>query len=298
VGELQQSAEDKQGEITDLQERVDALDKENAEYRRSVNQEYVRFREAIEERGKFEHERNNATAELVKLQTESKEEIDALKAKVAQLEAEARGRAEAANSGVAGDQKAGPATMLESELEAARAEITRQKKKAESAEGSLEYTRKAYQDASRAASDLGLQNQELQAKVGDLSTVAEDSFRRVHEINGQTRIRDLERRVDEQDMMLREREAALDRANKELAALRNGRRETRQASVPRSPRMGSMMSPRTVAGVGGRAGGVGGFGGSGSRGTSPAPASDTTTLQAGLPFNGSSRFLHLRQDKY
>jgi predicted nucleic acid-binding Zn-ribbon protein len=286
---LQKSLDDKKGQIRDLREQVDVLDKQNAEYKNSINEKFVRFRESIDERGKFEYERNNAVAETEKLQKAliaSKEEVEALKAKVAQLEAVVRDRADIATSG--GDKEKKTSTgSLESELEQARAEIAKQKKKTESVENSLEYTRKAYQDASKAASDLGLQNQDLQSRVGDLTTAADESFRRVHEINAQTRIKELERVLDERDLMLRDREATLDRVSKELAALRNGRRETRQASVPRSPRMG-MMSPRP--GVGG---GRSGIGGSASRGTSPAPPLDPAGLQAGLQYNGN-RWVHLR----
>jgi len=290
---LQQSVDEKNGHIRDLREQVAALEMQNNDYKNSINEKFVRFRESIEERGKFEYERNNAMEETEKLQKASaisKEEIERLKAKVAQLETISKECSELVASGDDGEKRQPLPTALEIELEEARAEIAKQKKNTESAEKGLEYTRKAYQDASKAARELGLQNRVLQAKVEDLTTVADESFRRVHEINGQKRILDLESLLDDREHRLTEHKTQLDRVNKELAALKNGRRETRHASVPRSPRMG-MMSPRP-------GGGRSGIGGSASRGTSPAPLLESATLQtAGLPYNGNNRWVHLR-DQY
>lgn len=106
------------------------------------------------------------------------------------------------------------------------------------------------------------------------------------------------RQLDELQATLENRERELDRAKEELRLLKSGRRETRQGSVPRSPRTTGLMSPRPGRAVGG--GGTG-AGGAGSRGTSPAPAvssSDSSTPVPGMTFfsptaNGG-RWGHLR----
>lgn len=144
-------------------------------------------------------------------------------------------------------------------------------------ERELGFTRDAYQTASHAASDLGNENRELVARNKDLEHRASDNLRQIHEANNRVQVEEYLRVQDELEVQLREREMEIERLREELKALKM-RRETRQSSVPRSPRMG-VMSPRAGRGA--------------SRGSSPALDSP------GLPIFGqqggnNSRWGHLR----
>ena len=169
-------------------------------------------------------------------------------------------------------------THPEKDWEAAQTEVLRIKKRVENAERDLEYTREAYQNASQAASDLGNENRELAVRISDLEHRASENLLAVHKANVENQVKELVRANDEVAVTLREREAEIDRLREEVKAFK-ARRETRQASVPRSPRMG-VMSPRARM--------PGGL----SRGSSPVP------LEAGLQMfgqqGGNGRWGHLR----
>lgn len=158
--------------------------------------------------------------------------------------------------------------------------MQRVKKQVEAMERELDYTREAYQTASQAASDLGNENRELATRNKDLEHRASDNLRRIHEASGQAQVAEYLRVQDELEVQMREREAEIERLREDIKAMKM-RRETRQSSVPRSPRMG-VMSPR-----------AGGGRGAASRGSSPALDSP------GLPIFGqqggnNSRWGHLR----
>jgi hypothetical protein len=132
----------------------------------------------------------------------------------------------------------------------------------------------------------------LKGQNEHLQKTSSENFVRIHQIQADASTKQHLAQIAELKALLREREMELDKTRDELRVFKNGRRETRQVSVPRSPRMG-MMSPRT-----GR-----GYGGSTSRGTSPAPGSGTdgasTTPVPGMQYltqqTGNGRWNHLRE---
>lgn len=252
--------------------------------------------EAIKDRGTFEKkcaaaERQAAASE--RSLASAKEEISKLKAEKQQLVTQL------ATSQAQLESSPNPAVSelarLERELKETK-EINEQlAKKQAIAQKELDYSREAYQKASKGTNDLSQENGKLKTRVATLEIQAAQNLRRIHEINRDKQLQALVKQTQTHRATIAERERELDRARDELRHLRNNRRETRQASVPRSPRTAGTMSPRV-----GRANG-----GATSRGTSPAPGLETggssSNSSAGPPsayFNQAGgpnpRFSHLR----
>lgn len=281
VNDQQKALEESNKREQELKHLVTSLSQQNDDYCNSINSIQKHHHAAIEERAKFEKEKDTAESTAQSLETR----LQALEVEKAKLAAEVAELKAAPPANPAGEQATTteptvPAepTDLEKDREAAQAEVLRIKKRVENAERDLEYTREAYQNASQAASDLGNENRELAVRVKDLEHRASENLLAVHKANVENQIRELVRANDEVAVTLREREAEIDRLREEVKAFK-GRRETRQASVPRSPRMG-VMSPRARM--------PGGL----SRGSSPVP------LEAGLQMfgqqGGNGRWGHLR----
>lgn len=175
----------------------------------------------------------------------------------------------------------------EKSLQEAAAKIEQLEKRLATAHQNEEYARKSYQDASSAASSMSADYNRLKESQEALEQRASDNLRSIHEIQAKSSAEDYRRQVAGLKTRLKEAHAELDGVREELRQIKNGRRETRQVSVPRSPRMGSMMSPRPRAA----------FGGPSSRGASPAPpigAFDTAPVPQFTTPQRDARFAHLR----
>lgn len=149
--------------------------------------------------------------------------------------------------------------VTEKLLQDSRDQIERLEKRLATSHTTEEYIRQSYQDASSTVTSMRSENEELKRQNADLQQKASDNHTKIHEINKQNMAKQFARQIAELQARLNQREAELDRTREELRQIRNGRRETRQVSVPRSPRTG-MMSPRPPR-----------VAGSVSRGASPAP---------------------------
>ena len=272
------SLEESRKREQELKQLVTTLSRQNDDYSGSINTIQIHHHAAIEERTKFEREKKTAESRAQSLEarlqaleeekTKLAAEISELKAAPAKCESEQRSTtAEAVEP-----------TEPEKALEEARAEVQRIKKRVDNAERDLEYTREAYQNASQAASDLGNENRELVVHLKDLEHKASENLLEVHRVNVDNRVKALARANDNLAVVLKEREGEIDRLREEVRVFKT-RRETRQSSVPKSPRMG-VMSPRARM--------QGGL----SRGSSPVP------LEAGLQMfgqqAGNGRWGHLR----
>jgi hypothetical protein len=284
--------------VKELRRLVESLETQNNGFADSVNAIQTKHLVAVEERAKFHRERDSALLEVKRLserlqateEAKSKlsDEVTKLKAALPQKEStDNPGATEAvpySSPSTKPPQEGQEANPQDEKLKQATVEVQRLTRKVENAERDLDYTRQAYQNASQSASDLGNENRELSARIKDLEHKASENLRQIHETNLRNQIDQLGKINDEQTTTLREREWELDRLRDEVRVLKAARRETRQSSVPRSPRMG-MMSPRT----GGRV--------SASRGSSPAPISEVGS-GPGVPlFNqqpGNGRWGHLR----
>jgi chromosome segregation ATPase len=250
--------------------------------------------DALYDRGTFEKQCQKAvataSAATERLETH-KAEIETLKEKNRVLES----KLAEANNTLANSTIPEIARLAQAEKDRAEALATVEKleKKISSVQNEVEYSRKAYQDASNAYTELNQEHQELKTKFTESETKASDNLRAIHALHAESELNDQTRLIDELQAMLENRERELERAKEELKFSRNGRRETRQGSVPRSPRMG-VMSPRPARGMGG----------AGSRGTSPAPmSSDGPGAVGGAavpgmtlfpPAANASRWGHLR----
>jgi chromosome segregation ATPase len=247
--------------------------------------------EAESERATFEKEReaaiNEAKAVTKQLET-SIAEIASLKEQNAGLEAKLSSTTKALANPA--NLEMASFSQTEKDLQEAQAKIAALEKKIANNQNDLEYSRTAYQTASSAASELSHENTELRAKIEKLEQKAGENIRQIHEINHQNEVQEYRKLWENLQAIVKDRERELDRAREELRMLKNGRRETRQASVPRSPRLGGIMSPGSRRGVGG---------GAGSRGTSPAPFDGVTGggLPSMAPFThpgNGHRYSHLR----
>ncbi|KAI0472098.1 hypothetical protein GGR56DRAFT_682495 [Xylariaceae sp. FL0804] len=282
-----------------LRKLSDRSKKEVDSYVATVNRMQAVYMAALKDRSIYEAESKSAQAEAASLTAalaSTKKENATLKEE--KIESERR-RAEAVQSILDSEKpEAIRMVQMEAELSKAIAQVQQMEKKVALTQKDMDYTKDAYQKASQSATELLTENQNQRQEIEALRRKAADNVVQVNRIQAASEARELERQLREQKGIAREREAELARAREELRGLRSGRRETRQSSVPRSPRLsalGSMMSPRNGGGIGGGGGGYGSArgpsamsGGAGSRGTSPAaPPPTTTTMMGGGGLDGS-----------
>lgn len=241
------------------------------------------YRAAVEDRTVFEREKKKADAALQSAQASAQRESDKLQTKIVELEATILRLISSSSDGSAAGES--PLAISERLLKDATEKIRQLEKRLENATQDGEYTKNAYQDASNAASVLQNENKELREQNEKLLQRSADNVTRIHEIQNESMARTYLKEIENLKVQMRERELELDRARDEVRQSRT-RRETRQGSVPRSPRM-ALMSPR--------AGGRGGPGPA-SRGTSPSAEGGAAMIGA-LPIsgNGNGRWNHLRE---
>ena len=247
-----------------------------------------RYQEALNDRGRFEHEVNEATSRANSLQ----QRLDArvadltkLKEEKANIDSElAATRAELISSAI---PEVAELNRMRNEVTKAQAESERQQKRVSSMQNELEYMRTNYQNASTAAGEAVSELNEVKAELIAAQHKASENARRIHEVQASSEIKQHLAQIKELGAEKAEAERELEKKSDELKAVLNGRRATRGTSVPRSPRMGT-MSPgsRPMARVLSVS----------SRGTSPAPG-DGPSYRAALTGEalfttvpGSSRF--------
>ncbi|KXX81336.1 Citron Rho-interacting kinase [Madurella mycetomatis] len=267
-------------------EHMTSLESQVQSYECTLQSLQTKFHDALHDRAEFEKERKaaveKATAATERLEARNRE-VETLKDKVKLLESRlADANTTMANSAI---PEIARFAQIEKEREEAFHTVQKLENKVRSTENELGYSRKAYQDKSNAHSELNQENRELRNKIVDLEKRASDNLLKIQQIHAQNEMAAVSAQIDDLRAMLENRERELERAKDELRNLRNNRRETRQGSVPRSPRPG-VMSPRPGRGVGG---GGGGGGGTGSRGTSPAPFMSSDGL-SGMPVPGMTFF--------
>ncbi|KHO01531.1 Chromo domain-like protein [Metarhizium album ARSEF 1941] len=283
--ELQRQVEvaDRDAEYKSL---ISGLEVSIKEYQRTNAKMYSSQRQAVEDRAKFERDALKAESNLVQANETGRRDAEKAQEKIADLEAiVVRLTADPSNP-----DEPSPLSKTQSYLQESLDRIAMLEKRLENAHKDADYARRLYQEATTASSVLRGENADLVEQVADLSKKTAETLGKVHQIQADATIKTYLHQIRDLRAQLRERELELDLAREELRTLRNGRRETRHVSVPRSPRMG-MMSPRT-----GRAT-YGSAGGSTSRGTSPAPTSTEGGVLAGMQFLGqppNGRWQHLR----
>lgn len=268
---------------TEYKAVISVLEQRVKEYERTTGMIYDAHRKALEDRSKFEAEKLKVEADLRGAADSTQRDIDKAQKRIAELEA----AVVRLTAGPDGSEEMTPLAKSQKLLKEAQNRVQMLEKRLENAHKDGEYVRNLYQDASTSASAFRAENNELKGQNDDLQKQTSDTLERIHQVQAENQSRLYLRQIRELRTLVKEREIELDRTRDELRQLKNGRRETRQASVPRSPRMG-MMSPRP-----GRA-----YGGSASRGTSPAAAT-SVDVPAGMQFMsaqqpGNGRWNHLR----
>ncbi|KAI9149253.1 hypothetical protein HJFPF1_11303 [Paramyrothecium foliicola] len=268
--------------VNEYKSVISRLEKQVLEYERTINHIYAKHRSAIEDRSRFEKEKLKADATLKASTDSARVQGEKLQKKISELEATI------ARLGTASDDSGAQVNTSAQPLQEAREKIEALEKKLNSARSQSEFVTSQYQDARSEATQMRTEIKELRQQNLQLQQTSLENFAQIHRIQAEASGKQYLAQISDLRTMLRERELELDRTREELQQLKNGRRETRQVSMPRSPRMG-MMSPRN-----GR-----GYGGSTSRGTSPAPGSGAETPVPGMQYltqqTGNVRWNHLRE---
>lgn len=142
---------------------------------------------------------------------------------------------------------------LKEETAAAVAEQTRLLSKVKAADDNLDYVREQYQTASNSASSLRKENTALEAQVHDLGKRASGEQLKLRAKHLDDHSKNLSARNKKLELELKNREELLTRKEEELTKLKEssrGRMNTRQSSVPRTPRIGSPSSRQGSPAVG------------------------------------------------
>ncbi|RYP65397.1 hypothetical protein DL771_008342 [Monosporascus sp. 5C6A] len=251
TAELRESRE-RENEFRRLSDRSK---KEVDGYTSSINTIQAKFMEALKDRGIFEANCAEATEKANTL-TSALESARKENAILKETNTELRKKLSEATQSLLNSSipEASKLAQLEKDLEEAQARVQYLEKRVTLAQGDLEYTKNAYQQASHSATQLRAENRELEARIEALARRADDNVARVNELQSRQEVAELARLLAEQRGIARDHEARLGQLHEELRLARAGRRETRQSSVPRSPRMtaalggasssASVLSPR------------------------------------------------------
>lgn len=245
---------------------INGLEKRLKEFERTTNKVSESHRKALQERSSFEKAKLKADEAMKAAAEAAQKETEKHQKRIAELEASV---ARLTSAPEATGTEEGPLAKTERLYEESEKKVKLLEKRLENAQKEADYIRNLYQDVNSTAGGLGAEIKGLREQNEDLQKKASENMLRIQQIQADNANKELLRTLSDLKIQLREREIEVAHLREELS-LRNVRPATRQASVPRSPRMGSMMSPRA-----GR-----GFGGSASRGTSPAAV-------AGYDGNGS-----------
>ncbi len=259
---------------------IENLESRVKEYERTSNKIYKSYRAAVEDRTQFERQAKKADAELQASKESAAKEDNMAQGKIHELEE----KVTRLIANTEGSSEESPLAISERLLKEAQDKTQNLEKRLENAKADGEYAKNMYQEASSAGTVLRRENNELRDKNEELSKQTPETLGKIHQMQADSMAEAYLKQIEDLKTQMREREMELDRTRDELRQLKNGRRETRQVSVPRSPRMG-MMSPRPP----GRP-----YGGSASRGTSPISGVEVP-LMGTMPAPGNGRWNHLRE---
>lgn len=284
----------------------DRAQKEVNGYVSSINTIQTRYMDALKDRGIFEADCKIAQEQASVLGNS----LESCRTEIATLKAtrtELGKKLAAANDALL--QSSNPDLVkraeLENELAKAKADVQRLEKSKVLLQSDTEYAKNKYAEASQRAAELGAENRALETKNEELQRKADENIIEVNKIQNRNELRILTQQVKEQERLVHDHVAELNRVREELRLARSGRRETRQSSVPRSPRLSlGVMSPRN-----GPRGPSAMGGPSSSRGASPQPppavsdgpvGAGNGAQNAALFGQGSvaNRFAHLRDQRF
>ncbi|KAI1154329.1 hypothetical protein F4825DRAFT_448655 [Nemania diffusa] len=305
--ELESKLKESRARENEFRQLSDRAQKEVTNYAASINKIQTRYMDALEERGIFEADCRTAQEQASVLGTS----LDSCRAEIATLKAtrtELERKLAEANDALLHSSNPDLIKMaeLEKNFTTAKAEVQRLEKRLVVLQSDQDYSKNLYDRASQRATELAAENRTYEKEIQGLRRKADENIVEVNKVQSRNEVRELAQQVKEQKAIGREREVELNRVKEELKALKNGRRETRQSSVPRSPRLSSLgvMSPRN-----GTRGPSAMGGPSSSRGTSPqpptalfdGPVGSGNGVQNAALFNqgpGANRFAYLRDQRF
>jgi chromosome segregation ATPase len=307
LAEMESTLKESKVRETEFRQLSDRAQREVDSYVSSINTIQTRYMEALKERGIYDAECKVAKEEALGLSRilESRQaEISTLKAARTELE---KKLAEANDALLhSTNPELVKMAQLENDLSAANAQVQHLERKVAVMQSDTDYSKNMYNTASQRGSELASENRGYEKQIEQLQRQADANIVEVNRVQARNEVRALAQQVKELKNVVRERDTELNRVREELKALKSGRRETRQSSVPRSPRLNSLgtMSPRNGARVPSAMGGP-----SSSRGTSPAPAtgifdmsaSSGNGVQNAAAFTqgpGANRLSHLRDQRF
>ncbi|KAI1422180.1 hypothetical protein F5Y12DRAFT_642197 [Xylaria sp. FL1777] len=304
--ELESKLEESRARADGFRQLSDRNQKETNSYGSSINNIQKRYMEALEERGIFEADCKTAEEQAAVLSRS----LDSCRTEIATLKttrAELEKKLAEANDALLHSSNPDLVKMAEMEknLNKANAQVEDLQKRLIIMQSDTDYNKNLYNQASQRAAELASENRGYEKKIEELRRKANDNIVEVNKTQSRNEARTFAQQITEQKNLVREREAELNRVKEELKSLKSGRRETRQSSVPRSPRLSlGVMSPRN-----GTRGPSAMGGPSSSRGTSPqppvavfdGPVGSVNSVQNAALFNQgpvSSRFAHLRDQRF
>ncbi|KAI1733577.1 hypothetical protein F4680DRAFT_396667 [Xylaria scruposa] len=297
--EMKSKLKESKAQENEFRQLSDRAQQEVESYASSINNIQTKYMDALKDRGIFEDDCKVAKeqASVLSGSLESyRTEIATLKAARTELEK----KLAEANNALFNSSNPDLVKMaeLEKALTEAKAEAQQSKRRLVVTQSDLDYSKNLYKQASQRATDLSSENRSFENKLQDLQRRANENIIAFNEIQSLSEVQLLTQQVIELNNLHRERTAELTKIRDELKSLRSGRRETRQSSVPRSPRLsslGGVMSPRNGSTRGPSAMG----GPSSSRGTSPQPPTAIFDAPASSG-NGAqnNKVAHLRDQRF
>ncbi|KAI1117179.1 hypothetical protein F5Y14DRAFT_403425 [Nemania sp. NC0429] len=304
--ELESQLKESKSRENEFRQLSDRAQKEVNSYVSSINNIQTRYMEALQDRGIFEADCKIAQeqASVLGNSLEScRTEIATLKATRTELEK----KLATANDALLHSSTPDLVKLaeLDRDLNKAKADVQRLENNKVVMQSDTDYMKNKYTEASQRATELAAENRGLEKTIEELRRKADENVVEVNRVQSRNELRILTQQLKEQKSLVREHVTELNRVREELKSAKSGRRETRQSSVPRSPRLSlGVMSPRN-----GPRGPSAMGGPSSSRGTSPQPPPVLSDGPVGAG-NGvqnaaifgqgsvSNRFAHLRDQRF
>lgn len=214
-----------------------------SDHRLSIVNIQLKYQEALNERGQFEHE-----ARLAAVRADSLEKrIDTQAAEYAKLKEQnealqvelATARAAMKDSVVPG---VADMEILREENRTLQTDIQRLQKRIANNNNDLEYMRNNYHTASSAAATVTSELNEARVEMEKLRAKASSNRVEIHRIQQESEAAALLNQNRSLTVMIEELKREVEKKDAEMAAVMNGRRPTRGTSVPRSPRSKNYLS--------------------------------------------------------
>lgn len=237
-----------------MQKALNEKGKEVEDYAKTVRRFQPKYREATTDRAGFQAELDRAVKDLV----ENEKKLQRTAANLEKEVSDRRALEKLHEQARSNDQENAQAAKVQIAEHKFKAEREAADRKLKMINQKFDYVQNSWRDASSKMGTLRQENNQLQLRIRDLETRANDNVVEIHRMNND-RMRDQLRGMYEQERGQRlEAEKEIERKNEELRNFKTrfGGRETRGSSVPRIPRI-RQMSSRNTSPVGDNGGGNG-----------------------------------------